>query len=228
MLDCFAEIIKDLIPSKDLATPVWIARLLVLFGMGSVVAIAGYYGLRETALGERVGIRPITAPVLSKYEFVQLQESIYDIFHQAHEEGGVDGLYLFLGYDDNTGEFAYLDSTNTVTLTVAFPAALLSSVERKDDIFQSNRPDYQKRMVSDRGCFTTKLSVVNQKRLRLLISGSRSDRMTLCPLINPARDRSFGLVLATWHGQSSPESIVKQYSEATQNRILWQPKITIR
>lgn len=238
VFDCFAAILKDLIPDKNLPTPIWLTRILVLFLIGNAFLLGGYFLLRDTAIGERYGFRPlIMAPQLSEREFVKIQQTTFaNMARLKEDKPEIDAVFMFLGYNDRSGEFSYLDATNTMTLTQWITPAPFSP-ETIDELWQINRQQYQPLLINERStCISNQIRELNQRRLSLTLRGNDSDRFVMCPLVNPKTDRTFGVIIATWTAPKEQLAIadkdmvnsVKTYTKLIETYILWQPNLRIQ
>lgn len=240
ILECLANILRDVIPDKNLPTPVWLARILVLFLIANSFILGGYFLLRDTAIGDRYGFRPlIVVPQLSERDFARIQKTIYGNMARLREDKPeAKAVFLIMGFDEQTGEFSYLDRTGTMTIMKWLVATdRFYSPETIDDLWQVNREAYQQLLIDDRkSCITNEIRPVNQGRIRDLWRDIEVDRFVMCPVVNPKKDRTFGTLVVLWQAPKTNIvaadrdmiNTVRTYTKAIEQYLLLQPKLTIR
>lgn len=238
VLDDIAAIVKDLIPDKNLPTPVWLMRVVVLFLMTAGSVVVAYHLLKDTELGKKNGLSPaIVPPQLTQRGFLRIQKNTFNNMSRLHEDRPeIDAAFMFLGYSEKTEEISYLDATHVMRLT-KWLSPVPFSTDTIDELWGLNQSTYQPLLINDRErCIGNKIQEINQKRLKQALHKNDSDRFVMCPIVDPKSKRTFGVLIALWTAPKEAVAIadkdmmtsVKAYTKLIETYILLQPNLTIK
>lgn len=115
------DIFKDLLPSKDLTTPVWVTRLVVLLLSFSSVLYFMYFLLGDTELGARHGLKKIVdTPSQSVIESTYRRRKIFSAmsrFNSKHTN--MYALFMIVPFNSKIQGYDYKnpDNNNRVLIT---------------------------------------------------------------------------------------------------------------
>lgn len=108
------DIFKDLLPSKDLTTPVWAARLLVLLLSFTTVLYFLYFLLGDTELAQRNGLKKIVdTPSQSVIESTYRRRRIFSAMSRFNTKHiNMYAVFIIVPFNSQIQSFDYNNSDN--------------------------------------------------------------------------------------------------------------------
>lgn len=189
-IDQFFNILRDLLPSRDMAIGRWVAQLMmvvfVIVGIGSTAAL----GLRGTGLGEKWGLNPITKPLplLTHTEMAATTRQIYEQLSQLRENNpDVRTTFLLTLYDPKTGTLVKAPKFDPKEARVllwvwSVPVDKFSSLTIIENIFNNLKEEFIPRFSGQSQCISGEIKPLILEQMRRGINDFQSSHFSICPV----------------------------------------------
>lgn len=182
------DIIKDLLPSRDLPNHIWVSRILVLFTTGIIVAVLAFYGLRGTELGSRYGLKPIAiVPILSHVQFSSGMKEIWETLTELREEDdNVRGTFLVGYVNPQTGNFVNekqdLRNAESLIWVWSIPSTRFTSITVLEEAFNLGLSKSRNIVINAQTCYSYPIAGEFRDFLERGINNFQSTHISVCPI----------------------------------------------
>lgn len=196
------DIFKDLLPSKELTTPVWAARLLVLLLSFTTVLYFLYFLLGDTELAQRNGLKKIVdTPSQSVIESTYRRRRIFSTMSRFNTKHvNMYAVFIIIPYNSKILAFDYKnsDNNNRVLITNWFIKKPIDyyTFDLLETKLDWGVEEFKKNTKRLTGCIYKKIDSADIKAFSTIFGDTfNSTDYGLCPIEdNNGNQVAFGLV----------------------------------
>lgn len=219
------DIIKDLLPSRDLPNHIWLSRILVLFSTGILIGVLVFFAIRGTELGNKYGLKPVAVvPVLSHVAFSNSTKEIWETLTELREEDERVRATFVVGYiNPATGNFVDnkndLRSAEALIWIWSIPSTRFASINVLEEAFNLGLTKARSIILNASKCYSYPIEGEFKDFLERGINNFQSTHISVCPIFLRKNRTLIANTVMFYKLDKSPEAVERTAIYVYQDRL---------